>query len=205
MGADITATDVIGDDVGLGVDTACSAQIVEGFIKHHPVVVAGNGRIDLAVGARTRRTNNVTTGGAWLLPWTFLRTLAPSSLEEVEGAPTATMSTVGADWLVEGTLQNAELGRSVAIAGQRLAVGSLFDNVGGVARVGTVKIYDVTRDGVGSSPSALFVGETYRAGGRAGEFMKGGQVGGRPAVIVGAPYGNGTGLDNGSAYVLELE
>lgn len=165
----------------------------------------GDGRIDLAVGARARRTNNVTTGGAWLLPWTFLRTLEPSTLEAVEDAPTASMSAVGSDWLVEGTLQSAELGRSVAIAGQRLAVGSLFDTVGDVARVGTVRIYDVSRDGVSASPSALFVGETSRPGGRLGEFMRGGQIGGRPAVIVGAPYGNGTGLDNGSAYVLELE
>ena len=165
----------------------------------------GDGRIDLAVGARARRTNNVTTGGAWLLPWTFLRTLEPSTLDAVEDAPTASMSAVGSDWLVEGTLQSAELGRSVAIAGQRLAVGSLFDTVGDVARVGTVRIYDVSRDGVSATPSALFVGETSRPGGRLGEFMRGGQVGGRPAIIVGAPYGNGTGLDNGSAYVLELE
>ena len=79
------------------------------------------------------------------------------------------------------------------------------NTIGGVPQLGSVRIYDVTPAGIGGALSALLVGETWRPGGRAGEFMQGGRSGGRPAVIVGAPYGNGTGLDNGSAYVLELD
>ena len=48
-------------------------------------------------------------------------------------------------------------------------------------------------------------GETWRPEGRAGEKMRGGRFGDRAGLIIGAYQGQGTGRDNGSAWVLPLD
>ena len=53
-------------------------------------------------------------------------------------------------------------------------------------------------------PNALIVGETYRAGSRLGESMSLSSTPESPWLLVGAKQGNGTGLDNGSAYLIDL-
>jgi len=108
---------------------------------------------------------------------------------------------------VEGQFNRARQRSSVAIVDGKLAVGGPLGDESGVPAVGVVRIYRATADGARLQPApwAVFVGETWRAEGRAGEKMRGGWIGDRPSLIIGAYQGQGTGLDNGSAYVISVD
>ncbi len=182
----------------------------------------GDGLDELAVGTVGHRVENQARGGAWVLRGDFLGAELgtadvnvqqydpdngrPIPYRTPEGTPLP-LNPDGADWLVEGQFNGERLGSSVAIIDGKLAVGGPLGNEAGVPQVGVVRIYRTIADGsrLQGSPWAVFVGETWRDQARAGEKMKAGRAGGRPSLIIGAYQGQGTGLDNGSAYVIGID
>ena len=177
---------------------------------------------ELAVGAVSHRVENQARGGAWVLRGDYLGAQLGTADQNVQqydaetGRPIPFLSPEGtalplnpdgADWLVEGQFNGERMGSSVAIVDGKLAVGGPLGNEAGVPQVGAVRIYRTVADGsrLDSEPWAVFVGETWREQGRSGEKMGGGHVGERPMLIIGAYQGQGTGLDNGSVYVISVD
>lgn len=183
----------------------------------------GDGLAEVAVGAPNHRADNQTVGGAWVLRGSWLGSQlaaaapvpAPSDgadppTYEHYRTPQGTarpLNPDGADWLVQGQVIGERFGTSVAIADGKLAVGGPLGAEAGVPQVGVVRIYraNANANRLIQNPWGVFVGETWRPEGRTGETLHGGRAGDRPAVIIGGYQGQGTGLDNGSAYVIPLD
>jgi hypothetical protein len=165
----------------------------------------GDGIPDLAVGAWQRRSENIPVGGVWVVPGAYLAAIPPRSLAVGDAEDPILLNQWGASWLVSGQERDSQAGYSVAMSGAYLAVGAPQAASNGVVLAGMVHIYRITPDGVDPEPVASMVGETQRPHGRLGFAMHGGMLNGRPAFVVTALYGNGTGLDNGSVYVLRLD
>ena len=70
---------------------------------------------------------------------------------------------------------------------------------------GVVRIYQVDANGINGEPIALGVGESERTESLYGAWLNGGQLNGQPYFLVGANQGQGTGLDNGSVFILPVE
>ncbi len=185
--------------------------------------LTGDGLDEVAIGAVSHRVENQSRGGAWVLRGDWLRDqlLAatpdpqryteddpprPIPFRSPEGTPLP-LNPDGADWLVEGQFNGERLGSSVAIADGKVAVGGPFGDEAGVPRVGVVRLYVANGAGtrLQANPWAVFVGETWRPEGRAGEKMRGGRFGQRAGLIIGAYQGQGTGRDNGSVYVIDVD
>lgn len=180
----------------------------------------GDGLPELAVGVLSHRVDGQARGGAWVLRGEWLaERLAEAALEPtpMQGGARVPYDTRmgdpqplnpdGTDWLVEGGVNGERFGTSVAIVDGKLAVGGPLGNESGAPSVGVVRIYTATQNGarLRAEPWAVFVGETWRGEGRAGEAIEAGYVGDRPMVIVGGYQGQGTGRDNGSVYVLSVD
>lgn len=167
--------------------------------------VDGDGLPDLAVGSWQRRTDNIPVGGAWLVPGHLLRDFPLKSVAVGNAEPPELLNELGADWLIQGGVRDAQAGYAVGISGSYVAVGAPRDRVGGVTLAGSVRVYRVTADGVLPEPVGLLIGETERPNTRIGQTISGGRLGGQPAFAVGADYGGATGLNNGSVYVMPLQ
>ncbi|MCA9538764.1 MAG: FG-GAP repeat protein, partial [Myxococcales bacterium] len=165
----------------------------------------GDGIPDLAAGALIHRRDNQSVGGAWVVPGSYLRGLSPTPLVRNLPGNGEAINPQGTTWLAEGTTVNERAGSAVALLPGRVAVSATLSDFTGVPLVGLVRVHDVTPSGVNPEPSAVLVGETWRPEGRVGEYMASGTVDGNPALIVGGYQGQGTGLDNGSAYVITLD
>lgn len=173
---------------------------------------------ELAIGILSHRVDNQARGGAWVVPGAWLRDrlaaapALPSPLVDGVRQPYDTthgvrlpMNPRGAAGLVEGAVNGERFGTAVAIVDRKLAVAGPLGTDSGVPLVGVVRIYTATPERVDPTPWAVFVGETWRPEDRAGEDIAAGWVGDRPMVIIGAYQGQGTGRDNGSAYVIPLD
>jgi len=167
--------------------------------------LTGDGIPDLAVGAWQRRTENIPVGGVWVVSGDHLRAEPLRSVVVANTEDPILLNQWGPEWLVHGSVRDGQFGNTVAIAGQYLAVGVPRDEVGAIALAGSIRIFTVDAEGIQPEPHAIMVGETEDAGSLLGSSLMGGSVGGHPAFIAGAIFGEGTGLDNGSAYVLRVE
>jgi hypothetical protein len=173
---------------------------------------------ELAIGVLSHRVDNQARGGAWVVPGAWMRDrlaaapALPSPVIDGVRQPYDTthgvrlpMNPRGAAGLVEGAVNGERFGTAVAIVDRKLAVAGPLGTESGVPLVGVVRIYTATAERVDPTPWAVFVGETWRPEDRAGEDIAAGWVGDRPMLIIGAYQGQGTGLDNGSAYVIPLD
>ncbi|MEE2755612.1 MAG: FG-GAP-like repeat-containing protein [Myxococcota bacterium] len=165
----------------------------------------GDGRPELAVGAWVRRTNNVPVGGVWVVPGTAFEEYQLKSVAVANSEPPELLNQWGREWLVQGQTRDSQMGYALAIAGEYLAVGIPQANSGETSRVGQVSLYRVTGDGVSNAPAAIMVGETDDPGSRLGRVLSSGSLGGQPAFATGADFGEATGLDNGSVYLIQLD
>lgn len=178
----------------------------------------GDALPELAVGILSHRVDNQARGGAWVVPGAWLRdrlnaapALAPPQNGALLGPYDTTMGARaplnprGADGLVEGAVNGERFGTAVAIVDGKLAVAGPLGADTGVPLVGVVRIYTATAQRIRPEPWAVFIGETWRPEDRAGEDIAAGFIGDRPMLIIGAYQGQGTGRDNGSAWVLPLD
>ncbi len=163
----------------------------------------GDGRPELAVGAWVRRTNNISVGGVWVVPGTAFEEYQLKSVAVANEDPPELLNQWGREWLARGQTRDSQFGYSVAIAGSYLAVGAPQENSGELSRVGQVNLYRVTGDGLSQAPVAILIGETDDPGSRLGRILSGGTLGGEPAFATGADYGEATGLDNGSVFLMQ--
>ena len=164
----------------------------------------GDNRPDLVVGAYTRRTNNVTVGGAWVIPGTYLSSLIPKTLSDAESAGPYPFQANDGTWVVPGFTTNGQFGRFVAATQGYLGVGAPLDTFGQTVLAGGAYIYTVGPQGIDPEPVLAVAGETERSFSRLGEVLRGGTVNGVPAFIIGAFQGNGLPLDSGSAYIVPV-
>ena len=88
-----------------------------------------------------------------------------------------------------------------------VAVGAPNGDIGGTSRAGGVSLHawDDDADGIDTVPAMLFVGEDFGPEGELGATLHADVIDGRPVLLVGAPYSDGSGLDLGAAYVLWLD
>ena len=154
------------------------------------------------MGAIGRRTDNVTVGGAWVLPGSYLTTLTLEVRSRRKIVRLTNFRPMGQP-LVEGRTINSNFGRAVAVIDGRLAVGAIFDEIGGIPTVGSVSIYSVNAQGVSDERNTADRGNL--ASGRSGRGVHQRRSLERGVgFLVGGFDGNGSGLDNGSAYPLPL-
>ncbi len=183
----------------------------------------GDGVPDLAVGSTDYQRGTSELGAAWLVPGGYLLTLPAESMSDGELPDAETLgyeAMLPRDGLLDdhgvvGTLAGGLFGAQVALIedpldpdGAALAVSAPLADLGGVALAGGVGVWrfvDEDGDGVGglgSQPWALIGGETALPGGELGATLWGGEVDGRPALLVGAPLSDGPGgMDPGAVYV----
>lgn len=192
--------------------------------------LTADGVPELAVGGFNMMADDRSRrGGVWVVPGDWMAeqlALAepvpnPRDVTPVEGGEPietwlpyltthgviADVDAGGVSWRLLGRSVGERFGNSIAIIDGWLGVGAPFGAESDVPRVGTVRIHRARPDGTGieQRPWALFVGETWRSDGQNGVRLGAGRAGDGPGFIVGGPFGQGNGLDNGSAYILRLE
>ncbi len=165
--------------------------------------VDGDGLPDLLIGARNRNVEQATRGGAVLFFGHQLRMIETAPLVEVGSTTPHVIDTNTEAVALGGSVVNSEFGRSVAISGDVLAVGTPADQVGETTPVGTAIFYQWNQAAMSLDRIGVFVGETQRPGGRVGESMIG-APGSAPRFLIGGTLGNGSGLDNGSVYEVKV-
>lgn len=160
---------------------------------------------DLVVGAPNHLVNGARRGGVWVVPGSYINSLARRPIEDTR-AQADRFDPRGAIWVIEGRVSGERFGTAVGAAQGVIGVGSPLGDYSGVPFVGGARFYGVNAQGINPEPIAALVGQTWRPEGRLGEAMH--MVGGRgrAAVIVGGFDANGprvegdTMADPGGAY-----
>ena len=178
----------------------------------------GDGLSELAVGAYNLTVLQDTVGGAWVIPGSYLQSLALTGTEPAEpGAPDMVhpFVTLPGAWRLEGQRDGERAGRSVALVppyGSRelggLMMGSPRGADSGLGSSGGARIhlFDPQSSDMGLESLASFSmgGETDKTGSQLGELVRAGVASGSVYAIVGGHQGQGVALDSGSLYVVEL-
>ncbi|MEE2645341.1 MAG: FG-GAP and VCBS repeat-containing protein, partial [Myxococcota bacterium] len=162
----------------------------------------GDGRPELAIGAWQSRNENVPVGRVWVIPGDALSALTPRPVSDAETATPTLLSAWGESWTIQGKQRDENFSYRLAFAGGLLAVSAPQAALADQARVGTVSLYRITSSGISSHPAALVFGESERPHGRLGFSLAGRESAIHSQLLIGAPWGSGTGLDNGSVYQL---
>jgi len=180
--------------------------------------VDGDGLSDLAVGAYNLTVIQDAVGGAWVIPGSYLQSLALSGTEVAEpGDPDMVhpFVTVPGSWRLEGVRDGERAGRSVALVpphGSRqlggLLMGSPRGADSGVGTSGGARLHlfdpQASEPGLEEYASFSMGGETADTGSHLGEWVRAGAMGGSVYALVGGYQGQGAALDSGSLYVVEL-
>ena len=175
---------------------------------------------DLLIGGYNLNVNGNNVGGAWFVPGSYLLTLEATPLVTgSEGTiPWQPMVPAGISgtYRIDGTHQGGRFGWSVAMIAHgagpgraALAIGEPRGALAGTPLSGGVHVFQVhpaasELAGVDLSPIALVIGESTRPNGQIGEVVSGSGDSGVPSLFIGGTWGNGVGLDTGSAYLTEL-
>lgn len=160
---------------------------------------------DLVVGAPNHLVDGARRGGAWVVPGSYINSLARRPLEETR-ANADTFDPRGAVWVIEGRTSGERFGTSVGAVRGLIAVGSPLGSYSGVPLVGGARVFRVNNNGVQPAPVAAFIGQTWRPEGRLGEELHFAGPAARPALIVGGYDANGPRIegeemaDPGGAY-----
>ena len=162
-----------------------------------------DGLPDLAVGVWQRRTENIPVGGVWVVRGAYLSQMDRKTAAVADADPPELINQWGAQWLIEGQ-SGFSLGYALAFADDYLAVGYPGFRKA-TPLTGVVRIYQVDANGINGEPIALGVSESERTESLYGAWLNGGQLNGQPHFLVGANQGQGTGLDNGSVFILPVE
>ncbi len=203
------ALNVVGTEAGTSVDAGLD--------------VDGDGLPDLVVGAAAYRQDFAEVGAAWLVTGDYLLGLEPDvhDLGELPEDSTLHLLLPGDGLLsrqgVRGDEAGAYFGEAVALVPDPLdptrallAVGTPLGGIGGTDRSGGVALYryDVGIDGLmalDEVPWGLVVGESAAPGGELGATLLGAELGGRPALVVGAPSSDAGSLDGGAVFLAVFE
>lgn len=165
----------------------------------------GDGIPEIVSGGPLHLSQGIRPGGVWIADGRYVASLPRSQGAQPDGsagqryAPEGQMAQV-----LSGAVNGERFGLGLAIVNGVLAIGGPSGAYSGTPLVGSVQFYRGGPDGVDPEPIALFTGETYRPGGRLGEFIKAGTIGGRARLIIGGYDASGGGLDNGAAYLLDI-
>ncbi|MGC6419113.1 MAG: FG-GAP-like repeat-containing protein [Bradymonadia bacterium] len=161
-----------------------------------------DGLPELAVGAPYAFVDNQTAGGVYVLDGRYLSGL---DKHEPSQAPYEWVGPGDATRFLPGQGEGSETGRGVFIKNRHVGVVTTSDIVDDVASVSTLRLYGVDAQGVVDlEPRALIVGEPRRPGSLLGQREAIGVHPTADAVILGATRGSGAGVDNGSAYWVDL-
>ena len=145
---------------------------------------------DLIVGAPNHLVDGARRGGAWVVPGSYINSLARRPIEETRSDADA-FDPRGAIWVLEGRTSGERFGTSVGAIRGLVAAGSPTGEYSGVPLVGGVRVYTVNNRGVNREPVAAFIGQTWRPEGRLGEELHFGGTAERPAIVVGGYDANG--------------
>jgi len=178
--------------------------------------VDGDGLPDLVVGGYFRSTGGNSTGAAWLVPGSYLLSLPrePFVSEMPILSPSIMSPNTGGPYIITGSLQDEQLGRSVALLpglGENgtagIAVGAPRSNLPGVDRVGGVQVHlwDSVNGGVNPVPWGAFGGESFTPNGRVGESIAGGSFRGNAGLVVGGYRAGTWGPAQGAAWFIPMQ
>ena len=181
--------------------------------------IDGDGLPELAAGAYNHVTVGAAPGGVWIVPGTYLKSLAAGAVTiqqsgDLPEPPVSTVLPMGMPgrFLVEGAVTGELFGQSVALLPDvgngrgGLAVGAPYANVSGVNQSGAVRVFQHLGANLGFDPFPVAVlgGETARPGARLGESVAVARIANAPAIVTGAYLSSAVALDSGSAYVTPI-
>ncbi len=175
--------------------------------------VDGDGIPDLAVGLPGFAQNGNTVGAATVVYGAYIAGLArePAQFATAPQNYALLFDPGRPPSVATGTDPGEEFGRGVALlavggsVGTVLIAGSPSGTLSGVVRSGAAQAFAWSSPGgITPYPLAGFAGEADRPGGRLGEFVRGGQLNGRPILLVGGYDGSSVTRDGGSLYVFDM-
>jgi hypothetical protein len=178
--------------------------------------VDDDGLPDLVVGADNHIVGGTRVGRAYFVPGSYLATLTPEALVEGQEPVTSVAVTeLDPRWLVEGRINDEDLGRGVAlIPGLASPYGGLLAGTpgggqSGLANTGGGRVYVFEEvDGVvGLNPTPVLVisGESWKVNNRLGTEVAAGTRNGVPWIALGATTCDGSDVDSGCVYALPVE
>lgn len=175
--------------------------------------IDGDGHPDVVVTSTAYKESNLTVGAAWLVRSGYMRSLTPSPLPGVASAEGFLSLTGGAAQLWKGSSTNESFGVAVAVlpgmeadGRAQVAVGSLFSDLVGTLNAGNVRItrFDPALDAPSPSLAGLVGGETSPSESYMGNDVSFAETPQGAWLVTGAPRGNASGVDTGSAWLVRL-
>jgi hypothetical protein len=170
---------------------------------------------DLVVGGYNLNVNGNGVGAAWVVPGAWFNMNPPEAV--FDNVPPSTIHPIvnlPGRWRLEGEVPTENFGRSVAMipgldgANAGIAIGSPHSARAGAPDSGGVRVHTFNTDpadyGLRLTPDATIGGEDWASDSWLGMWLAAQPVGGRPIVAVGADRGDGSSVDAGSAYVVDL-
>jgi hypothetical protein len=168
-----------------------------------------NGLPDLAVGLYTYNSFGYGEGAFMLVHGEYIVGLGREPVQS-DTAPTAVFTPLIDDSeaiLVEGTRPDGRMGSSIALYGNSTSEGVLVGSPSAtqdVPYVGGADLYVYDSISKTLVHTAAINGETQPPGSELGYVLRTCSGGGTSLALVGGPYGNTTGLDTGTVYILDL-